>query len=143
MGTIEKAVLSDPLLFPDETVLRSHIGEKLEWWNDLMDHTIQAYQAITPVWRYYNDGKQWLFRLLHKKDTIFWCSLVADTFRITFYFTDKFEPAIVQSQLPEEVKTGFLSSQRYGKLRAITIRIEKPGDLEVVKLLIPIKLMIK
>ncbi|HNX80370.1 MAG TPA: DUF3788 family protein, partial [Prolixibacteraceae bacterium] len=134
---------SDPAVFPDEAVLRSIIGEKLEWWNNLMDHTIQNYPAITPVWRYYNDGKQWLFRLLHKKDTLFWCSLVEDTFRITFYLTDKFEPAIVQSQLPEEVKTEFLSSKHYGKLKGITIRIDQPGDLEVVKLLIPIKLMIK
>jgi ABC-type uncharacterized transport system YnjBCD substrate-binding protein len=143
MATIEKAILSDPEIFPDDTVLRSIIGEKLDWWNNLVDHTMKKYQAITPVWRYYNDGKQWLFRLLYKKDTLFWCSLVDDTFRITFYFTDKFEPAILQSQLPDEVKTGFLYSQRYGKLRAITIRIDQSGDIEVVKLLIPIKLMIK
>jgi hypothetical protein len=115
----------------------------MEMWNELMDHTIRNYQAITPVWRYYNDGKQWLFRLLQKKDTLFWCSLVEDTFRISFYFTDKYEPGILESPLPEKVKTEFLTSRRYGKLRGITIRIDQPGDLEVVKQLIAIKLMIK
>jgi ABC-type uncharacterized transport system YnjBCD substrate-binding protein len=143
MAKLEKAILSDPAVFPDETILKSIIGEKMEMWNDLMDQTIMSYQSITPVWRYYNDGKQWLFRLLHKKDTLFWCSLIDTTFRISFYFTDKFEPAILQSQLPEEVKTGFMVSQRYGKLRAITIRMDQPGDLHAVKQLIAIKLMIK
>jgi len=97
--------------------------------------------SVTPVWRYYNDGKQWLFRLLQKKETIFWCSLVDDTFRITFYFTDKFEPAILNSPLPEEVITGFVTSKRFGKLRAITIRMEKARDIESIKLLTAIKLL--
>ncbi len=143
MATVEKAILSDPEVFPDDLLLKSLIGAKMEWWNEIVEHTTQHYQSVTPVWRYYNDGKQWLFRLLQKKETIFWTSLIDDTFRTTFYFTDKYETRVLESLLPEEVKSEFISAKRYGKLRGITIRMENASDVETVKQLIAIKLQIR
>jgi hypothetical protein len=143
MAELDKPILSDPAIIPDELLLKTLLGDKMEWWNQIMEHTMQHYPSVSPVWRYYNDGKQWLFRLLQKKDTIFWTSLVGNTFRITFYFTDKFEPFILGSHISEEVKTGFLTSKHYGKIRGITIRMESTQDIEAVKELIAIKLQIK
>ena len=143
MATVEKAILSDPAVFPDDVLLKNLIGEKMEWWNEIVEHTTQHYPSVTPVWRYYNDGKQWLFRLLQKKETIFWTSLIDDTFRITFYLTDKYEPLVLESRLPDEIKSGFVSAKRYGKLRGITIRMDKPADIEAIKELTAIKLQIK
>ena len=143
MTTSEKRILSDPAVIPDDALLTRLLGEKMEWWNHIMNHTIQHYSAVTPVWRYYNDGKQWLFRLLRKKDTIFWVSLIDDTFRMTLYFPDKAEPLILASKVPEEVKSSFTEGKHYGKIRGLTIRIDSPLDLETVKELTSIKLQIK
>jgi hypothetical protein len=139
----EKRILSDPAVVPDDALLSRCLGEKMEWWNTIMDHTILNYPSVTPIWKYYNDGKQWLFRLLRKKDTIFWVSLIGDTFRITLYYSDKAEPLILASNVPDAVKQTFLEGKHFGKIRGLTIRIDSPQDLETVKELTAIKLQIK
>jgi ABC-type uncharacterized transport system YnjBCD substrate-binding protein len=139
----EKPILSDPMVFPEDELIAAILGNKLEWWNTIMDHTIQNYPSVSPVWRYYNDGKQWLFRLLKKKDTIFWTTLFEDTFRVTFYFPDRVEPLIEASNLPDQMKEDFFNGHRYGKIRGITVKVDSPQDIEKVLELVAIKFQIK
>jgi hypothetical protein len=44
---------------------------------------------------------------VRKKKTIFWISLIENTFQVTFYFGDKAEPLIEKSELPEKIKVEF------------------------------------
>jgi len=62
---------------------------------------------ISGNWNYYNDGKQWLFKLVQKKKTVFWAGILSDTFRVTFYFGDKAESLIEASELPSNIKNNF------------------------------------
>jgi hypothetical protein len=139
----EKPILSDPMVTPDDALIAAILGTKMEWWKTIMDHTMQNYPSVTPVWRYYNDGKQWLFRLLKKKDTIFWTTLFEDTFRITFYFPDRVEPLIEASNLPEKMKEDFFNGHRYGKIRGLTVKVESKQDIDKVLELVAIKFQIK
>jgi hypothetical protein len=139
----EKPILSDPMVFPEDELITAILGSKMEWWNTIMDHTIQKYPSVTPVWKYYNDGKQWLFRLLKKKDTLFWAAVYKDTFRVTFYFPDRVEPYIEASNLPEKMKADFFNGHRYGKIRGITVKMESPQEIEMVLELVAIKFQIK
>jgi ABC-type uncharacterized transport system YnjBCD substrate-binding protein len=143
MPVTEKPILSDPMITPDDELIKALLGEKMTWWNAIMDHTIQNYPNVTPVWRYYNDGKQWLFRLLKKKDTIFWVSLVEDTFRVTFYFPDRVETLLETSKLPAEMVESFLKSPHYGKIRGFTVKMNSQEDIEKVLELVSIKFQIK
>ena len=40
-------------------------------------------------WRYYNDGKAWLCKVVNKKKTVFWLSIWEHYFKTSFYFTEK------------------------------------------------------
>jgi ABC-type uncharacterized transport system YnjBCD substrate-binding protein len=143
METKEKPILSDPAIIPDDELMKSLLGDKMQWWHHIMNHTMQNYPSVTPIWKYYNDGKQWLFRLLKKKDTIFWTTLYEDTFRVTFYFPDRVEPLIEASTLPEKMKEDFFNGHRYGKIRGITVKVESQQDIEKVLELVAIKFQIK
>jgi hypothetical protein len=143
MSEKEKLVLSDPLIKPDEKLISSFIGDKIKYWNDIINFSETEYQGISGVWNYYNDGKQWLFKLVQKKKTIFWAGILPDTFRITFYFGDKAEPLINASSLPQAIKDDFATGKRYGKIRGITKKMNKPADVEIVKKLIAIKVRLK
>ena len=66
-----------------------------------------------------------------------------DSFKITFYFGDKAEPAILASTISDSLKDSFQNGKRFGKIRAITIQVENEDDVENVKSLIEIKLKIK
>lgn len=36
---------------------------------------------LSPEWRYYNDGKSWLCKMLSKKKNLFWLSIWEGCFR--------------------------------------------------------------
>jgi hypothetical protein len=139
MAEPEKLVLGDKSVFPSDEVLSSIIGDKTDILRSITGYVKEKYNNITEEWRYYNDGKQWLFKMQYKKKTIFWIGVLHDTFRITFYFGEKAEPVIVSSTLPEKMKDEFISGKRYGKIRAVSVRISGISDLEDVYKLIDLK----
>jgi len=143
MDEPEKLVLGDKSVYPSEEILFSIIGDKKIVWKEIMSYVNQNYKNITEEWRYYNDGKQWLFKMQLKKKTIFWIGVLRDTFRITFYFGNKAEPLIVNSNLPDKMKDDFVSGKKYGKIRAISIRISGTGDLENIYKLVELKAKMK
>lgn len=133
--------LSDENVIPDEDLVYSLIGEKKMVWQQTMAYLYDTYEDVSEVWKYYKDGKSWLFRTLKKKKTIFWISIIADTFRIAFWFADKLEPEILKSDLPERIKQEYKNAKRFNKSRCIFIDIQDADDLQNVKKLIDLKIL--
>ena len=143
MAENEPVVLGDKNVYPTEGIIYSKIGDKKIIWQKIMNYVKDNYQNITEEWRYYNDGKQWLFKMQQKKKTLFWISLLKNTFRITFYFGDKAVPLIEGSTLPQEIKDGFRDAKRYGAIRPVTIIITGTRDIENISKLVDIKTKLK
>jgi len=143
MGEKEIYILSDKQVDPTDDYIFSVLGDKKLLWQSIMKYASENYKDISGSWNYYNDGKQWLYKLVQKKKTIFWSALLTDTFRVTFYFGDKAEPLIDASDLQQVVKDDFKSGKRYGKIRAISIKMKDSSDLDTVKKLIDIKTRLK
>ena len=101
MGT---PVLSDESIRPTDELVFSIIGDRELLWKQTISYLNDNNKDISEVWKYYRDGKSWLFRALKKRKTIFWIQLVDDTFRIAFWFAEKLEPVISQSDLSDRLK---------------------------------------
>lgn len=140
---MEQPILTDKNQFPTEEIIYSHIGKPKILWQSLFDHIHTNHPDISEQWRYYNDGKSWLLKVTRKAKTIFWLSLIKNSFRITFYFTDKAEEAINKSSISDELKKQFKEGKSYGKIRGLTITFKNKKDIEYAKALIVIKLSIK
>ena len=143
MDEKEIFVLPDRNVTPDEGLVFKLIGEKKKQWTEIMNYLGDNYKGSSGEWRYYNDGKQWLFKMQFRKKTLFWIALPEGTFRITFYFGNKAEPVILSSDLPEAVKENFITAKRYGTIRAITFRIEEVSDMRLIFMLIDLKTKLK
>jgi len=143
MSEKETILLSDKEIFPTDEYIFSIIGEKKILWQSIMDHMISNYKDSSGKWNFYNDGKRWLFKMVLKKKTIFWAAILADTFRITFYFGNKAESFIEASDLPQIMKDEFRTAKRYGLIRPVSFNILNKTDVENVQKLIAIKLKIK
>lgn len=139
----ETFILTDPMVEPSPEFLQEVLKEKYDWWMEIRDHVMGSYPHVTEVWKYYNDGKQWLYRLMQKKNTIFWLAVMTDTYRITFYFPKKLEALITGSALPEQMKADFLTARSFGQIRPITLKMEEPSQVETVKQLVALKLSLK
>jgi hypothetical protein len=143
MAELEKAILSDKAVVPTDDFIFSLIGDKKILWQKIMNHISETYKDISGTWNYYNDGKQWLFKLVHKKKTIFWLGMIPGSFRITFYFGDKAEPSIIESDLPERIKEEFKSAKKYGAIRGITIVVNGNEDVDNILKIIALKYKMK
>ncbi len=140
---MEQHVLADENLYPTEEVIFEHIGNSKILWESFFEYIHTNYPDLNTQWRYYKDGKNWLMKVTRKSKTIFWLSLVEDTFRITFYFTDKAKEAIRNSSIPDELKDRFINGKRYNKIRGLTVTFANKDDVEYAKSLIALKLSIK
>jgi hypothetical protein len=127
---MQPLVLTDKSVNPTEDLIFSIIKENREHWISLMEGIHSKFAGASGEWRYYNDGKSWLFKMTLKKKTLFWLGVQSDTFRVTFYFGDKAESFIENSALPASVINDFINGRRFGKLRAITYKMYSSFDVE-------------
>ena len=139
---MDAIVLTDRFTMPTDELIFSIIGDNKIFWQRILSYLRDNHTGISEVWRFYDDGKCWLFRTLKKKKTIFWIGVIDGTFRVSFYLTDKATPFIVQSELPEKMKNEFLNTAG-NKFRSITIKMSNADDAENVIKLIEIKLKLK
>ena len=140
---MEQPILTDKDQFPTEEIIFSHIGKSKILWQSIFEYIHANYPEFTEEWRYYNDGKSWLLKVTKKGKTIFWLSVIKNSFRITFYFTDRAEKAITSSTISDELKEQFKTGKRYNKIRGLTIVFKTKKDVEYLKTLIAIKLSVK
>jgi hypothetical protein len=143
MDVTEKLVLSDKNVLPTDDLLFSIMGSKKDVWDKIIDFAKLKYPGISEEWRYYNDGKQWLFKIQYKKKTVFWAGILPDTFRITFYFGNKAESMLRNSDLPDKIKSDFMTAKSYGKIRPVSIRVSGPADFDQICKLIDLKIKVK
>lgn len=136
-------MLKDPGIIPSEEIIVSLVGESIKLWKSVLNYASDNNKDVTGDWHYYNDGKQWLYKLVQKKKTLLWAGIFEDTFRITFYFGDKAGPVIEESDLPPDVRDDFKNGKRFGSIRGITVRLCDISDMETVCKLIDIKRKIK
>jgi Protein of unknown function (DUF3788) len=139
---MEPIVLTDPNVQPTEELIYSIIGKNSIYWQQIIHYLYDNYSNITEQWRFYNDGKSWLYRALRKKKTIYWIGILNDTFRISFYLSDKAELMIEESSLSDKIKEEFADT-KLKKFRAVTVEMHTAEDLENVLKLIEIKLKLK
>jgi hypothetical protein len=143
MAENEKVILSDKSVIPTDDYIFSIIGERKVHWVRIMKYLSENYPDAAGSWNYYNDGKQWLFKLVRKKKTVFWSSILTDTFRITFYLGNKAETIIENSNLPQSVIEEFKTAKRYGLIRPVTFVIKDKTDVDNILKMIDIKSKLK
>jgi len=137
--TLGKPCLNNQDEYPDDAVLRRHLGGGKRAWDAFVALVRESYPSFSAEWRYYHDGKSWLYKVTNKKKTVCWVSVYPHLFKTTFYFPDRAEDLITASELKREYVDQFLHGKRYGKIRGVTVPIRKAADLNATKTLIDIK----
>jgi hypothetical protein len=140
---MEDPVLIDKKIFPTEEIIFSHLGKSKILWQSIFEYIHENHPELTEQWKFYNDGKRWLLKVTLKTKTIFWVSVMKDTFIMTFYFTDKAELSIMNSPISDILKEQFKTGKRFNKIRGLTILFKYKRDIEYAKSIIRLKLNTK
>ena len=136
---MEQPCLIDEAEYPDDRVLSRCLGDAKRAWDAFATFLESDYPSLSLEWRYYNDGKSWLCKVVNKSRTICWLSIHRGKFKTSFYFPDRAEGLIANSSIRKKYKEQFVNAKHYGKTRALTVDIGTIADLSTTKKLIAIK----
>ena len=64
---MNKPLLNDKEIYPDNEVIKKYLFDTFDLWMKFIDILRNDYPEYNTEWRYYNDGKSWLFKVTHKK----------------------------------------------------------------------------
>ena len=125
---MERLQLTDPSVPPSAEVIKEALADSYQAYEAVIRAVTSSPYGLTPEWRYYNDGKAWLCKVVFKKKTIFWLSVFDGYFKVAFYITDRHCQGVCDLDIGEDIKTGLRSAKPSGKLYPVVLRITKTGQ---------------
>ncbi len=135
--------LNDPNEYPDHLVLARQLGKSKPAWAAFLALLKKNDPKLLGEWRYYNDGKSWLFKVTRQATTVCWVAVWDKYFTVAFYLNSRTEDLVRNSSLDNALKQGFLHPAEPSKVRAIRAEVRKKSDLNAVEELLEIKLKVK
>lgn len=137
-------LLRNPEIFPSEEVLKDVLGESVyNVMNALIVSITGDEYNLSIEWKYYNDGKAWLGKVVHKKKTVFWISVWEGFFKVSFYFTEKHIEAIAALNIFENVKEEFCNAKPVGRLIPMIFDVNKEEQLADLMTVVSFKKSLK
>lgn len=130
-------LLREAEIEPTEKVLEQVLGKEIF---NIYQETLKIITSefdLQYEWRFYKDGKSWLFKAVHKKKTIFWLSAWRGFIKTNFIFTEKTRLGVFDLPISGEVKEKFDATNATGKFISLILDIEQEKQLndfrEIVK----------
>jgi hypothetical protein len=123
-------LLREPEIKPIENVLKNILGKELFDVYEELIRIITTEFDIQYEWRFYKDGKSWLFKAVSKKKTIFWLSVWDGFIKTSFYFIGKNRFGIFDLPISDEIKETFDKVEVIGKLIPLILNIEQKKQLK-------------
>jgi hypothetical protein len=129
---MNKPLLNDPTVPPSPEVLQNALGASYLMYEKTLAIITGDPYGLIPEWRYYNDGKAWLCKVVFKKKTVFWLSVWDGFFRTVFYFTERHIQGILELEIDDNIKQKLKETETFGKLHPVVLvvnTIEELSDL--------------
>lgn len=137
-------LLRDAEIFPSEEILKDALGKTVySVLESFITSVTNEEYGLTIEWRYYNDGKAWLGKIVYKKKTVLWLSVWEGFFKTSFYFTEKHLEAIAELNISDMIKEGFCKARPVGKLIPMVIDINKDEQLDDLLTIVRFKKSLK
>jgi hypothetical protein len=140
---MDTPALNDAKQFPDDKVLARQLGKSKPAWAAFLALLKSNEPRLLGEWRYYNDGKSWLFKVTRQATTVCWVAVWDKYFTVAFYLNTRAEELVRVSSLANDLKQGFLHPALPNKFRSIRVEVRMKSDLNAVAELLEIKLKVK
>lgn len=122
-------LLRDATVEPTAQALENALGAEIyPVYRELLDIAVNEF-GLEYGWRYYNDGKAWLCKVIHKKKTVFWLSIWEGLIKTSFFFTEKTRPGVIELPVSDEIKANLGNAKASGKLLSLILDIDRKEQL--------------
>jgi hypothetical protein len=133
--------LTDPSIFPDESVLFKLLGKGYPAFCELLE--LFKKNNMEHEWKYYNDCKMWLCKATNRKKTIVWMSAKNHFILATVYIPEKYISGIYELNMSEDIKQMIKKTRNTGKSKGCTFEIRTKKILNDFSIVMQYKLGIK
>ena len=148
----ELQLLRDPDIEPTSEIIAEALGSANTIYVGFMDD-LKSYD-VEVEWRYYNDGKAWLGKGLHKwmgarggqkEVTVFWLSIWDGFFKTSFFIPEKVRTEVLDLPLGNDVKNRIADAKQMGKLKffPLVFDLHASEALDDIYMLVSFKKTIK
>lgn len=125
---------------PDDEKLRSILGNKFKYIEDIRHFISDHYGKTTEEWKYYGQKNGWLLKKFLKKRNLFFISVFDGYFIITMVFGEKAMRAIEASSIKQELKDELAAARKYAEGTGLGIRVSDETYMDDIKILLRIKI---
>jgi len=125
---------------PESADLKLALGDLYEMWHELRNYVLEKYPSTIEEWNYPGVKYGWSFRMKDKKRAILYFLPRDNYFKVAFVFGQKATNAILDSEIPEDIKNELLSAKVYAEGRGIRIDVKERSVINDIKKLIDIKI---
>ena len=137
-----KPILKDKEEFPTIETLANYLSSQdLKLYQQFLAEIHE--RSFKEDWNYYNDGKNWLAKILSKKRNLGWLSIWETGFKLTVYFGERLWAIFSDSELSEELQKYTVEIHQNGKLIAVMLLISDSASLQMGLNLITFKKKVK
>ncbi len=126
---LDLPILKDKDIFPDSNVLRKALNDDFKIFQEFETTITNGEHKLVGEWRYYNDGKAWIYKAQYKKKTVFWLSVISTGFTVTFYFNGKNYEGVFDLSIEESIKDDFKKMELVGKLHPLQISVNNTNQI--------------
>jgi hypothetical protein len=122
MNTAQQ-LLRDANVKPTAEIIADGLGTTNTTYTKFIEE-LKKYNISLMDWRYYNDGKAWLSKGEYKWTTargtnkvkpIFWLSIWKESFRVSFFFSEKIRAELLSLPISETAKEIINNTEPNGK----------------------------
>ena len=136
---MDKPLLNDPNVPPSPEVLQNALGESYPVYEKTVAAITGDPYGLVPEWRYYNDGKAWLCKVVFKKKTVFWLSVWDGFFKAGFYFVERHCQGSHELEIDDSIKQELKKARPFGTLYPVGLSISRSEQINDLLTLIKYK----
>jgi hypothetical protein len=136
---MERPLLNDKNIPVTDEVLEKTLGEGYQAYREMLELITGDEFGLVPEWRYYNDGKAWLCKMVFKKKTVFWLSVWDGYFKAAFYLVGRHLPGIYDLDIDNHIKEELKKARSFGTLFPVVMIISRSEQINDLLALIRYK----
>ncbi|KAB3535735.1 DUF3788 family protein [Alkaliphilus pronyensis] len=141
MEAVIHQLFCNPDIYPNEDVLKHALCKNYENYQTMLK--IFDYHGLDCEWRYYNDGKAWLCKVVQNKRTIVWVSIWTDYIKTGFYFSPKHIYKVRELDISDVIKGQAPTEDKIKKFNEIVFEINDMSLLADLEKVIKLKIQCK
>lgn len=127
----------DKSIEPSDKALEVALGPVYRLFEEIFRHLVDTYEDIRPEWKHYGKKMGWQLKLFKGKRNLLFIVPFDKSFIVYFSFGDKAVQQVMESGLPDEIKTELQNAKKYMEGRGINISIteDTPNVDDILKLI--------